>query len=336
MVSGETTHREKRCKVKRRTFTTSMIAAAAATAMPTWRGARAQSPAVQLHVQTLNFSSDAALHLGIQHGFFAEEGLELQVSAVPNPAAGIAALQSGHSDVAYGALVPSFTAIGNGIALRFLAPADGFPMDASEASARYDGSSLFAAKDSGITRPRELEGESVAVAVRRGQSEVTTANAIKADGGDPDKVKWIVLDQSSAVQALNAGRIAAAVLNSPFSSMADEAGHKHIASPGLAFFEHGAVGVWVTSQSALESKREPLLAFRRAIIKSNAYASEHFDEAYDKAAEFTKIPKEVLTSGPLPVWVTELEQESVDRVAKKMTDLGYLNSLPDTSDLIIR
>jgi len=326
--------------MKRRTFAASMIAAtaAASTVSIVASGAMAQTrrdELVKLRVQILRFSSDAALYLGVQHGFFKQEGIELEITPVPNPAASIAALQSGHCDVAYGAIVPSLTAIGNGIPLRFLAPADGFPLRAEDSSERYDGTSLFAAKDSGITHPKELEGEVVVVTSRKSQSEITIANAIKADGGDVSKVKWVVLDQPSALQALNAGRVAASALYSPFSAMARENGHKQIASPGFAFFERGVVGVWITSQGALESKKDALLAFKRAMIKSNAYAAKNFDEAYDKAAEFTKIPKKTLTSGPLPVWLTDLQQESVDRAAKKMFDLGYLSKIPKTGDLIV-
>ena len=299
--------------------------------------ATGQDGTTTLRVQTLNIYSDAALALGVEQGFFKDEGLTIEKQLVPNPPAGIAAVQGGQSDLAYTPSIPFLNATAQGVPLRVVAAADGYPAGASDTKdpAQVDDTGLYAAKGSGVTNPKELEGKAVAIPARKAQLEVTISEAVKDAGGDPSKVQWIVLDFPSAVQALDAGRVAAAGLVSPFTSQAASKGHTLISSPGLNFFKEGAVGLWVTSESSAQEKKTAIDGFRAAINKSNAYANDHLDAALAKAAELTKVDPKVVTGGATPYWPTEVTQTDIDRVADQLKELGFLSNRPDTSNLIL-
>ncbi len=66
-----------------------------------------------------------ALQLGIDHGFFKDEGLELQLQQVANPPAGIAAVAGGQVDLNYAPSIPIIGASSSGVGLKIVAPADG-------------------------------------------------------------------------------------------------------------------------------------------------------------------------------------------------------------------
>lgn len=330
--------------VKRRTVRRKFFVSLAAAAALLLTGCGGGSDASEtsdgktvLKVQTMSVTAIAALHLGIEKGYFADEGLEIEIQTVPNPAAGVAALQGGQSDLAWVPSIPGLTAVSQGIDLKFLAPGDGYPDDALEGDAALiDDTGLFAAKDSGVASPKDLEGQKVAVPARGAQLEVTIADVIKQDGGDPSKVEWIVLDFPSAIQALNDGRIAAAGLVAPFNAEAAAAGHVLISSPGVAFFEKGAVAIWTTTGKAVEDKSEALDGFARAIIKSNEYANAHLEEAYELAAEVTQVDLELINASAETYWPSSIDPADISRTAGKLAELGFITEAPDTDALMVK
>ena len=66
-----------------------------------------------LKVMTMGLTFDGALYGGIEQGFFKEEGLEIEVSVMANPPAGLAAAQSGQVDIAYAPTIPVFLQTGH-------------------------------------------------------------------------------------------------------------------------------------------------------------------------------------------------------------------------------
>ncbi|TJY63676.1 sulfonate ABC transporter substrate-binding protein [Arthrobacter sp. CAU 1506] len=279
-----------------------------------------------LKVSTIGLTSDAGLMLGIDKGFFKDEGLEIEVSTVANPPAGIAAAQSGQIDLAYTPTIPLLNAMSQGVPLSIVAAADGYEDGAINGDdlTTVDDTGLVVAKDAGISSPKDLEGKAVAIPARKAQLEVTVSKLIKDDGGDPAKVNWMVLDFASAVQSLKQGRVDAAALVAPFIGTAQEAGGVLLSSPGIEFFREGAVGVWVAGQPTVDGKHEALAKFQTAINKANAYANENTDEVQAKAAEVTKQPLEDIQSGTDTYWPTEVRAADVERVNKALVELGFL------------
>ena len=212
--------------------------------------------------------------------------------------------------------------------LKIVAAADGYKDGASEDADlnRVDDTGLLVQQASAITRPKDLEGKSVSVPARKAQLEVTVSKLVKDDGGDPAKVNWMVLDPSSALQSLNSGRVDAASLVAPFTSKAAAEGNRLLASPGVEFFEQGAIGLWVAGANTVKSKEKALAGFKAAIYKANAYANGHIDEAQQLSAEITKTPLDVVKSGAVNYWPEEVRVEDIERANKNLADLGFLSA----------
>ena len=279
-----------------------------------------------LKVGTVGIGSDAAIRMAINKGYFNEEGIDVETTVVANPPAGVAAAQSGQLDLTYSPSIPMLNALSQNVPLKVVAAADGYADGALQNKdlGKVDDTGLFIPEGSSITGPRDLEGKSVSVPARKAQMEVTVANAVKNAGGDPAKVNWMVLDPSSALQSLDSQRVDAATLISPFTAQAEGKGHERLASPGIEFFEQGAVGLWVAGAKAAEEKPEQMAAFARAINKANDYANSHVEEAQEVGAEITGVPLETVKAGAETYWPTEVRLEDIQRVNKQLVELGFL------------
>ncbi|WP_309124289.1 ABC transporter substrate-binding protein [Arthrobacter sp.] len=279
-----------------------------------------------LTVGTVGIGSDAAIQMAIDKGYFEEEGLTVETTVIANPPAGIAAAQSGQIDLTYTPSIPLLNALSQNVPLKVVAAADGYAEDAaqSEDLATVDDTGLYVPAGSSITDPKDLEGKSVSVPARKAQMEVTISKVISDAGGDPQKVNWMVLDPASALQSLDSNRVDAAALISPFTAQAGTKGHQRLASPGIEFFEKGAVGLWVAGTQTVEDKSEEMAGFARAINKANDYANNNPEEAEEVGAEVTGVPLETVQEGAEVYWPTEVRLEDLQRVNALLVELGFL------------
>ncbi|MFC0582215.1 ABC transporter substrate-binding protein [Micrococcoides hystricis] len=289
-----------------------------------------------LKVGLIGIGSDAAVKIAEEEGYFAEENIKVESTVVANPPAGIAAAQSGQLDIAYAPSIPVLNALSENVPLKVIGAADGYPENSEDVEPRdLDDTGLFANPDAGINSPKDLEGKSVSVPARKAQLEVTIANSVSEDGGDPSKINWMVLDPSSALQSLQQKRVDAVGLVSPFTARASSEGGKYVASPGVEFFGEGAIGLWVAGESTTENKAEAIASFQRAMKKANEYANENYEEAEQYASELTNIPVETLKEGAHTYWPTDVTLEQIQDVNKKLADLGYLSKEVELDDSLI-
>ena len=287
-----------------------------------------------LKVATVGLTQDAGISLGVDQGYFASRGITLEVTVVANPPAALAAVQSGQVDVAYTPSIPFLNARSQGVPVQIVAAADGYPEGASTSGdpASIDDTGVVVNPSSGIASVADLAGKTVAVPARNAQMEVTIAAAIKDAGGDPKAVNWVVLDFASAVEAVKGGTVDAAGLVNPFYGDAVSQGMKLIASPGLNFFQEGAVGLWVTGEQTATNKAEAIAGFRDAVYESNAYANEHMGEAKARGKELTGVsmPVEEMTD---VYWPGAVKREEIARVNDRLVELGYLQAPVDLSNI---
>ena len=287
-----------------------------------------------LKVATIGLLSDGALQLGIKQGFFEQEGLTIETSIVANPPAGLAAAQSGQVDVAYAPSVPLLNALSQGIPLKVIGAADGYPDGPVADPATIDDTGLYASPSRGITSIKDLAGKTIAVPARKAQLEVTITNALTNAGVDPGSINWVVLDFTSAVAALQSGTVDAAGLVAPFTDQAAAAGAPLLASPGVEFFESGAIGLWTAGEQTVTDKAAAIAGFQRAVVKANEYADQHQQEAVQAGIDYTKSTLSVADAS-VPYWPTEVRAVDLQRADDKLVTLGFLTSPVNLDGVIV-
>jgi NitT/TauT family transport system substrate-binding protein len=266
--------------------------------------------------------------LGIDQGFFKDEGLEVDYLTVGAPPATVASVQSGQVDVGSIPTLPAITAISHGVDILPFMSGSGYPRGTHDLK-QYDQLSIYVSPGVDISSPAELEGHKVAIPSRGAVMEVLISDAVRNDGGDPAKVNWIVLDYGSQVSALIDGRVDAAGLSLPFTAQVADAGAELLMGPAIDFYEEGPLTTWIASPDTAADD-DLLMRLQRAIQKSNAYANNHRDEAMAKASKITGIDEQLFREARgFNFYPVDLKLDDFQRASEKMHGLGFLKAPVD-------
>ncbi|HKP08891.1 MAG TPA: ABC transporter substrate-binding protein [Microbacterium sp.] len=258
-------------------------------------------------------ASAGAVQLGIEQGFFADEGLELELSAGAGGAALLPALTSGSLDLVLGHPISMFTAEDKGLDMSIVA---GYGYTAAEGEGR-DSNAIVVQPDSGIESITDLDGKKVSVNTINGPGDLSIKESMEKSGGDPDSIEFIELAFPDAEAQLVAGNADAIWVAEPFLTNALNNGLEMISEPyrealpqqsGLQVFSTGA---WAAANA------ETIAKFRKALDESLTYATEHEDELRALLPEFIKMDPAVAEA----VVIEDLDAEPREQVLQDYADL---------------
>lgn len=188
------------------------------------------------------------LYYGQEKGFFAQEGLELQVLVVRG-VVGVSSLMSGEIDVTCHA-GSGFSAALRGVPVKIISVTRDRPIH-----------ELIVAP--GANSASELKGKSIAVGSLDGTAAVMTRRILQAKGLDAAKdVTFLSMDTPARLQSLFSGRVAGAMMTPPSIYIAEEKGYK-VFGRGRDYMRYLQTGV-VSTDSQIKQKREKLVRFLRA------------------------------------------------------------------------
>lgn len=293
---------------------------------------------ITLRVQAQASIAAEPLYMGIEEGFFEEEGLEIEIVDLPDPAAAIAALQSNKLELAF---VPSITALQmarQNVPVTLIAPSDGINPDAAAAPAEeqrdYTSAGVYTSAASGIKDISGLAGAKIAVPDLKSQPDGTITSVLSEAGIETDNIEWLNLGFVPALTALKDDQIDAAFLVSPFSLEADAAGLNRIMNPSVEFFPPGtATSAWMASQSWVDANPEAVEKFQRAIAKSAEWSNENLDRVKQHAIDRSGLE---LTPADMPqsYWPSAIDAKQLAEVDKKLTDIGFFTDSIDVDSVL--
>jgi NitT/TauT family transport system substrate-binding protein len=248
----------------------------------------------------------APVFLAQEKGFFAEEGLNVEVRQ-GGPGVGIELVDSGEFDFIVSTLddVP-------------LGTAQGMNIRAVAVLAHKSPAAIVASSDSGIETPADLAGKRVAVTAGD-LTAVLFPRFLEAAGVDPDSVTAVNIDPDIRVAALLSGRVDAieAFMTDDWLTVLAE-------DPDAKAFQYSEFGInhittgVITRTELIEEEPEVVQGFVTALLKAYAYAAQHPDEAVDAAA--TQYPEEI---GDRDIAIAQL-QEFVKLMATPETESNGL------------
>lgn len=192
------------------------------------------------------------LYYGQEKGFFAQEGLELQVLVVRG-VVGVSSLMSGEIDVTCHA--------GSG----FSAALRGVPVKVISVTRDRPIHELIVAP--AVVSAAELRGKAVAVGSLDGTAAIMTRRILEAKGLDAQKdVNLLSMDTPARLQALLSGRVAGAMMTPPSIYLAEAKGYR-LFGRGRDYMRYLQTGV-VSTDSHIKARREKLIRFLRAWNRS--------------------------------------------------------------------
>ena len=257
-----------------------------------------------------------------EKGYFAEEGLKVNIQQFKSAMDRDAALQSGNLDGAISDLLAVAFAKSGGFDVKVTAYTDG----------DYK---LIAGKNENVASPKDLAGKDVAVS-KNTIIEYVTDQISVSQSMKEDSINKVVIPQiPTRLEMLQNGKLAAATLPEPMGSIAVANGCKFITDSEQLGINPG---VMMFTAKCVDNKRAELQAFYRAYNKAVKYLNEHPQDDYmDLIIEKSGFPAIAKTALKLPKYrEAGLPQEKdVVDCMKWMNSKGLIKQEFSYKDLVV-
>jgi NitT/TauT family transport system substrate-binding protein len=275
----------------------------------------------------------ASVYIAQDDGFFAKEGLRVNLVKVPSSQAIIAEQLAGKIDLCAGAYTPYISAEAAGKRFRILA----------EGSVMTTGTRvLLVPKGSHLTTLSQLAGKTIGMNATNSIGTLLVRATLAQNGVNPDSVHLVTDSKGFTTMAstLAKGTWAAAFFGEPFATQGEE----EYGESTLADLDQGAtsnlpVSGYIATQAWLDKNPSTAAAFDRAIQAAQLDADTNPNAARDALAESDALPKIVTDVMSIPnfpvggVDAARIQQEALDMIQFGLLNKKYTN-LVDSGSLV--
>nr|BFF01427.1 ABC transporter substrate-binding protein [Streptoalloteichus tenebrarius] len=271
----------------------------------------------------------APLHIAKDKGYFAAEGLEVDIRPVPSGPEAVTQLVGGALDIAFSTYPPFYTATARGTGnLRIVAEA----LSAKEGTAV-----LMATPNSPVKKPTDLAGRKVAVTSKGSISDVSVMAAAKVHGVEPSSITFVDMPFPNMEAAMDQGSVDAALLAEPFITKASKnIGAREVfdtasgPTAGLPLSGYGARADFV------ERNPKTIAAFQRALSRAQGEAEADRQQVEAQLQKYANIDAETARLMKLGSYPTTLEVNRLQRVPDLLFDFGVIKKRVEAKDLIVQ
>lgn len=282
----------------------------------------------KITVATLPTANLAALHLGIDLGYFEDEGLEVTTQDVQTGSEMITGTVADKFDFMCVGYVPAFTAIDKGLPVRIIAG-----NDVGGSTVDTDWQITMVGKDSPVKTVEDLATATIGVNALKGVSEVIVRASLRAQGVDDSQIKLTEIPFPEMPAALASKTIDAAYTPEPFVTAILNDGGSVIDAPYAVLGDGFPNGAWGTSTKMIESEPDTVAAFTRAVTKSLEYAAENPDAVREIIPTYTQVSAEVAAEIRLPVFSAELNLDLLHDLLDFTKEFEVIETIPSDADL---
>lgn len=322
----------------RRTFPLAVAGMAAALVLaacggPSGAGSEGSSPddgeLTAVKVGVIPIVDVAPLYLGVQEGFFEEEGLEVTLELAQGGAAIVPAVVSGEYQFGFSNVTSLLVASSQGLPLKAVAAGNFTTGTPGE-----DLGAVVAPGDSDVEDAADLAGKTVAVNTLNNIGDTTIRKVVDDAGGDPEAVDFVEMGFPDMPAAVAGGQVDAAWIVEPFVTTAVQQGAKVVASNFAETDPELMIAAYFTSEQEIAQDPETVEAFTAAMEKSLTYAEEHPDETRAVLDTYTEIDPAVKEAMVMPRFAPDLEASSFQVLADLGLEYGMFEEPVDVGKLL--
>lgn len=262
------------------------------------------------------------LSVGEKQGFFAEQGIQLNITPVDSGPTVITGLVSGQYDLGYTAYAPPLLAVAQGQQLRLVNHLD-------NVSKSGNNGGVVVKAGGSITSWKDLVGKKIGVNAPRSLGVLEIQGSIAKDGGDastPDKLQLVPLPFNQIADQVESGAVDAGFLLEPFLTAAEQkSGLVNLGDPAITFLPTTTpVGGIFTSAKTEESKSDLIKRFQTAFAAAAAYGNTHLDEVRASGAQLSGLTPQAAELIPLdPVATAAPAKADFEPLLKALVDYGW-------------
>jgi NitT/TauT family transport system substrate-binding protein len=269
-------------------------APAAPAAEPTTAPAAEPTSLTKLRTGFIPVVIFAPLFVGIERGYFQDEGIEIELTPIQSGNEAVVQLAANNFDVSLGgANAGLFNAAARGVKFTVVAPLH------SEKPPVVTPMIISAKRTGEITSIADLKGKKVAVNAVGAGTEYWLAQALAKGGLTMQDIELVAMPFPQIPAALENGSLDAAVVTEPIVTSAKDQGLVSILADD---FINGFTATYVYMGDALVSKPELAQAFMRAYLRACRDLQGEYmtDEVATIIEKYTKVPAAVLKRIPTP------------------------------------
>lgn len=269
-------------------------------------------------------SAVGAIQLGINQGFFENNGIDLEMLLGQGSAAQLPALNSGTMHFMLSSPTTPLLATTQGLDVKVVS---GYAKNRE--GTVEDSVAVLVSEGSDIKTAKDLEGKRVSINSLGSIGEIGIREAIALDGGNPQNVEFVQLGFSEVGAQLESGQIDAGMAGPPFMQQIVAEGGSVISDFIEVTNLGGAELVMVSSGSLTENDPELVESFVTALDQTLTYAEEHQDQVRDLLPEVLGTSPEAAAKTNFIQWDADLDVPSLTQFADLMDKYGLVDERPD-------
>jgi NitT/TauT family transport system substrate-binding protein len=293
-------------------------------------GGQEQGGTTTVKVATIPTAAAAPLFVGIDQGFFEQEGLQVKTQFAEGGAAIIPAVQAGDVQFGFGNTVSLFIARERGLQLPLVAAGQVAPTDEDK-----DETAVMVAAKSKIRSIEDLAGTTIGVNTLQNISQLSISSGMDRAGVDSKGVKYTEVPFPEALPTIESGDVEAAFFGEPFTTLGERAGARTIFRPFSAGVPGGQIGAYFASESYVDENRDVVERFARAIERSNRYVIDNPDAIRTEVPKFTQVPADIAKEMRLPVFVPTIDRGALQQLADLSQKYGLTKERVDTAAMLL-
>jgi NitT/TauT family transport system substrate-binding protein len=279
-----------------------------------------------VRVTSLGLCNEAIVW-GIDQGIFAKHNVNVELVKVQSGAAGIAALQSGDTDVAFVNTLSAMQAVEEGVPMKVVS---GSGLSTEGANAVVVGA------DSPIASPKDLQGKKIGINQLGGLGQIVTQAWIEKDAGSKSSAEFVTLPFADQVPAVQNGTVAAAQVTATQARAGEQSGATK--SLGNPFFDVAGpldTAVYLGNEEFVDANTETMTDFAEAMTETADSANDEANDAkrFPVMAASCKSTAEDLAATPEPVYEGQLDMDALNAVVTLLKDQDQISDV-DVNSLV--
>jgi NitT/TauT family transport system substrate-binding protein len=273
-------------------------------------------------VNTLPIANGLPLTLGINKGFFAAQGLQIERKLFNSGNDIVLAMANNQGDIGYIGYTPAMIGRTQGIPMSVLAASE------TEGTSEADNwQNVMTKGASSIRSPQDLVGKTVALNALKGVTELVVRGALDKLGIDSNSVKFAVIPFPNMPSALANGQVDAVHTPEPFMSQILAAGGRIVLAPGPVLGKYFPNGCYCAREDWIRKNPGLVKRFRAAINQSLAYSNSHPDE-------IRALLPAAIRNIRLPTWSPLIDRVQLLTLARLAKKYGIISTLPNMAKFV--
>jgi NitT/TauT family transport system substrate-binding protein len=282
---------------------------------------------VHLRVGVLPVVDVAPFYQAVEAGYFARNGLDVDIRTVQSGPEAVAELVAGQLDVAFGSYPAILQAQSDRKAdLQIIAPA----------YTALPGHLMLVAPPNGhIQQPKDVDGKRIAVTGTGSISDLGVESQLENSGAGFSSIHWKPMAMPDMSLAMQRGEVDGAVLAEPYITLTDKAFQaRPILDVAIAGTARLPVSGWATSAKLSRTNPEVIAGFVSALGHGIEDVS-HRDVLDPLLARKLSVSQEVAKDVRIAEYTKTLNPSEIQRVADLMLEFNVIHRPLDVRPMLL-